>query len=209
MPADDLLPASPALNGRLQWFARQGNAESLASAEFWRPDEQLYASASTLERAELGSSDTFTLTSGTMLLAGGLLLIPGIQINGAAAWSSATAAVAPTAQWVALIDARDLTVLAKSADKTNEAWAANSEKDFVFTGGFTPTGGSLIPAYIGIVVVAGTPPSLRAKTLAATSPNLKTPQLSGTGPAGLTDPASCPNPVTLATGNGFFYAHLT
>ncbi len=206
--ATDLLPGSPALNGRLRWLSR--NAESLARDEYWRPAEQLYASGSTFDREIVLSSTVINLTSGTMMAPGGLVLVPGIRINGASFWSGATAAVTPANQWCCLIDARNNNVLATSVDRTTDAWGANSKQAFVFSGGYTPPEPDPIPAYLGIVMVAATPVNLRAQTLATTSMNSEPPYRTTVGPAGLTTPASLPaNPITLNVGNGLPYGHIT
>lgn len=206
MPATDLLPGSPALNGRLLWLGR--SAEALARDEYWRPAEQLYPSGSTLDRATLLSTTTINLASGTPLAPGGLVLVPGVRINGAAFFSGATAAVTPTNQWCALVDARTSIVLARSVDRTTDAWAANSKQTFTFSGGYTPPEGTPIPAYLVICMVAATPVNLRAMTLAVSSPNGEAPVRTGILAAGHTDPASLASPATINTGNGLPYAYL-
>lgn len=126
------------------------------------------------------------LVSGQLILSGGFVIPAGATVNTITVFSGSTAAVAPTNQWIALLD-QNLTVLRKSADKTSEAWPSLTYKTFTLS---SPLSVSVDTAvYASIVVVAGTPNSLRGcNTSGSISSAL--PRLSGSSTTGLTNPAS-------------------
>lgn len=135
-------------------------------------------------RLDIASGSTL-LTSGTLrVVAIGLIAGEVVTTIGTV---SADAASSPTNQWACLLD-RDLNVLAKSTDRTTEAWGATTYKGF--DGGtfpFTVTTSGLY--YLGLVVVATTPPTLRIATN-TTGLTAIAPITVGNSTTGLTNPAS-------------------
>lgn len=143
----------------------------------------------TMPRASAIQTPTNPLQSGTLILMGGehCVLPRGVAINTIKWVSSSTAAVSPTNQWACLVERDTLAVLAKTADKTTEAWGANAVKTFTFSSAYTPAADT--PVYIGLVVVASTIPTL-AGLSTPTHVTGDTPILGGRSTGSLTNPAS-------------------
>ena len=100
------------------------------------------------------------LTSGVIQQGGVIPVTKGVPIWRLMFCSGATAAGVPTNQWAALFDMGG-TQLAVTADKTTEAWAADTKKEFFFAAAYVPTfTGFVVP---GIMVKATTVPSLMVK----------------------------------------------
>lgn len=153
-------------------------------SERWAPTGSIADNAD-----RIGSTfvnNTGLLTSGRLQLAGGLVIPAGATVTNISFMSGTQAAATPTAQWFCLLD-QNRNVLAKTADATNTAWAANTVKTLALATPYTPT--SDMPVYAGIVVVAGTAPDLIGvignAVLAAVAP-----VLAGYSTTGLTNPAS-------------------
>jgi hypothetical protein len=154
----------------------------------------------------LVSPDNITLTSAQLFLAGGCVLPNRVQISSMTFVSGATAAVTPTNQWACLVDT-GLNVLAKSADRTTEAWGALAAKTFTLSSPYTPTVDT--PVYVGLVVVAATVNNLRGHANSGTIIGLS-PSLGGGSTTALTTPASLGATVTAPTaGNGVPYTYLS
>lgn len=151
----------------------------------WRPQGAL---GETIPFAGAGAN-TAGPASGTLLLAGGITLPAGQQTSGCRWISGTTPAGAPTRQWACLVRASDLAVLAKSADAGAAAWAATTLKSFAWTTPYAPVTDE--PVYVGLVVVATTPPSLRGQSGSlATAQQRGAPFPAASSTAALTDPAS-------------------
>lgn len=121
--------------------------------------------------------------------------------------SAGQAAVTPTNQWFCLVD-QSLNVLAKTADDTSTAWSTNAPKTLAISGGYTPT--TDLAVYLGIVVAAGTVPTLIAVGVSTTVGGL-TPMISATSTTGLTNPASLgatAGALTVLSG-GLAYAYVS
>jgi hypothetical protein len=131
----------------------------------------------------LSTNTTTTLTSGTMYCVG-VTLPGGVAINWAA-FAAVGAAVTPTHQWACLLD-QEARVLAVSTDLTNQAWAANTFKQFFFTSQYTPPGP--MPVWIGLVVVAGTVPTLAGVGTSVGAVSVYRPNPVGPGSTGQTVP---------------------
>lgn len=129
-------------------------------------------------------------TSGVLHLFGLVYLRAGVPITSIGTRTSTTLFTTPTAQWMCLVKQSDLSVLAKTQDKTNEAWAANTDKTFTITGGpYIPTADAL--AYVGLVAVhGGSDPTFWGSATGNAAINGISPIKAGTSTTGLTDPAS-------------------
>lgn len=125
------------------------------------------------------------LASGALRLVGGVVIPAGRAVNSITFVSNA-AAVSPTNQWFCLVD-QSLNVIAKTSDDTTTAWAASSAKTLNLTSTYTPS--SEIAVYCGIVVVAGTVPSLTGVSGSSVLNGLA-PAFTVTSTSGLTTPAS-------------------
>lgn len=123
--------------------------------------------------------------------------------------TGSVAAVNITNQWVCLIDAITLGVLAVSADQVAAApWAINSLITNDFTVPYRPL--TDMRAYIGIVQVnaVGSNNSWRGGPNIG-NPALLAPVLCGYSSVGLTNPASLPNPVAAPIGGFLLWAALS
>lgn len=155
----------------------------------WLPQSATAAAsiASTLPGGRVGDLQSGgVLVSGRLTLAGGIVLPANRTISQISFLSAGTAAVTPTNQWFCLVD-QSLNVLAKTADATTAAWGADALRSFSISGGYTPVVD--IPVYLGIVVVAGTVPTLRQVGITSLATG-KVPILAATADTGLTNPAS-------------------
>ena len=110
--------------------------------------------------------------------------------------SRTTALVAGTNQWFGLFSDA-LVPLRLTADDTSTAWAASTAKTLALTSPFVTTYSGLY--YLGVCVVAGTVPSLIGAQATTSLLAGIAPKPNGTSTTGLTDPASCPNPVAALT----------
>jgi hypothetical protein len=140
-------------------------------------------------------------------LAGGTVLPGGRAVTSVSVRSGTTALSAGTNQWFCLID-QSLNVLAKTVDDTSVAWAANAAKTLNLSSVYTPA--NTIAAYVGVVVVATTPPSLLRTGGGANGNTLdQTPKMGGTSTAGLTNPASLGATAGAISGGDPFYAYVS
>lgn len=128
-------------------------------------------------------------------------VFPGLLISKITFMSGATAANTPLNQWFNLCDAATRALLAITADDTTTPWGTSAAKTLTLASPYTiPAGVYSILA--GICVVATTCPSLvtsAGATGAATGFVAATPMIVGNSSTGLTNPASCPNPIAALT----------
>lgn len=184
VPSSKLVKTSIAVKG-----SRMGRG-------LWRPEG---TKAETVPRSLGELKNSAILTSGTLLLAGGLELPAGLEIKEVHFYSATTAATSPTNQWAVLLDS-SRKVLARSADKTTEAWAANSKKTFTLDSPYTTTEEAAF--YVGIVVVASTVPTLQAKESINSFPLNLAPVMGGNSNTGLTVPSGLAIGATASAING-------
>lgn len=143
------------------------------------------AIAETFSRAfSTYTANSAALTSGTMFMSA-IALSAGTTVSSATFTSATQAAVAPTNQWFALYTSA-LALVGQTADDTSTAWAANSAKTLSFATPLVTTYSGLY--YLGILVAAGTVPSLAGGTMLNVVQNI-VPKLSGTSTTTLTDTA--------------------
>lgn len=155
------------------------------------------AIAETMPRESCPANDlTSTLTSGRLSLFG-IDLAAGKEISQITFVSGGTALVTGSNQWFCLYD-RDLALLEVTDDDTSTAWAANSAKTLGLATAVRPAYDGL--HYVGICVVAATPPSLRGLLTGNAALLALTPSLCHTADTGLTNPASAPATAT-SSGN--------
>ena len=170
--------------------------------DLWLPTG---AKAETVPRWTAANSNIAVLTSGTLFCTA-VPLRAGTVITSARVSSGTQAAVTPTAQWCALVKVSDRSVLGKTTDLTSTAWAANANQTFTWAAPITVPETALY--YLGLVVVAGTTPSLRGFASGSVVVNLA-PVLAGQSTTGLTDPASLgATAAALTTSANLFYATL-
>lgn len=112
--------------------------------------------------------------------------------------SGTNAAGTPTNQWFGLFNnAASPAKLAVTVDDLTTAWAANSLKTLALSAPFTTTYSGL--HYLGVVVVATTPPdlaSIKQYAGVATGPFALAPKLAGASSTGQTTPAAAPATVS-------------
>lgn len=124
--------------------------------------------------------------------------------------SGTQAAVTPTNQWFSLysLSGTTLSKLAVTNDDTSTAWAANSAKTLSIASPYTITATGTY--YLGIMVAAGTVPSLQAATVSATVQALPpiVCGLDGTN-TGLTTPATAPATCSLTAVGVVLYAYAS
>jgi hypothetical protein len=119
--------------------------------------------------------------------------------------SGTTAAVTPTAQWFALYSSA-LALLRQTTDDTNTAWGANTVKTLNLSSTYLTTAAGLY--YLGVLVVAGTVPSLKGVSPSTATVIDLLPAICGTSDTGLTTTA--PNPAAAITGTGSLpYAYVS
>lgn len=136
------------------------------------------AVASNIDRRAAVANLTAT-TSGTLFVAGGLVLPAGQTVSTITAFSATTAGGTLTVQQFGLINAATGVVLARTADAADAAWAANTKKTLTLATPYTPTDD--LAVYVGIVIAASTVPTLRGATLGhAVISSGYTPTLCGT-----------------------------
>lgn len=170
------------------------------TAELWLPTG---AKAATMSRGR-SSGSSLTPTSGRLCLTG--LTVPRGTISSISFLSGGTPAATPTNQWFCLVD-QNLNVLAKTVDNTTTAWAANTVKTLALSALYEVV--TDMQVYVGIVVVAGTMPSLNATASSSITTGLA-PVFSGNSTTGLTNPASLGATAAAISGNSAIpYAYLS
>lgn len=138
------------------------------------------------------------LTSGTLRMVA-IPLLERMPIASIAV-TSVGAATTPTNQWFGLFDGNRV-ALRLTADDTTTAWAGNTTKTLALTSTYTvPTSGLY---YIGILVVAATPPTLAGSSSGNGSVPNRAPILGGnTTDTALTGPPALPFTAGVITGSG-------
>jgi hypothetical protein len=139
------------------------------------------------------------LTSGRLSMTA-ITLPRGAVISSIVVRSGTTAMVTPSNQWFALFDA-NRNLLRITADDGANAWSVSTDKQLALNSSY------IVPAtalyYIGVLVVAGTPPSLWGVGQSASLLGVS-PVLFGGADTGLTNPASCPAQATTISAQGSF-----
>lgn len=136
-----------------------------------------------------------TLTSGRIQVTA-IALVKGSVVTSISVLSRNVAADVPTNWWFGLFDnATTPAKLAVTADQTTTSFDAFVKKTLPLTSPFTVTYTGL--HYIGLCVVANTPPNI----LAVSTPGAEMgpPILHGYSTSGLTTPASCPSNIAAPT----------
>lgn len=152
------------------------------------------------------ASSALTLTSGTLQVAGGIVIPARRTVTSISLISGSTALSVGSNQWFCLIDT-SLNVLRKTADDTSTAWNANATKTLTLSSTYTPT--AAIEVYVGVVIVATTPPSL-LRSNAASGVLTALPYHGATSTTGLTNPASLGATAgALTGGSNPFYAYVS
>ena len=176
-------------------FARIGWGPTNAIAETW---------------SRTGSRHTNggILSTGRLTLAGGCIIPAGVRVSNITFVSGTTALSVGSNQWFCLVDQSN-NVLAKTADDTSTAWGAGTAKTLALSTAYTPS--STIAVYLGIVVVATTPPSLIiSESNSATGVASLTPLICANADTSLTNPASLGATATpTGVSGGVAYAYLT
>lgn len=121
----------------------------------------------------------------------------GVTVSSITFVSGSTGITTPTGQWFELRDS-SRNLLRKTVDDTTTAWAATTVKTLNLTAPFTTTYGGL--HYLGICVVAATPPALIGAQANATALGIA-PILNGNSNTGLTY-ATAPATADAITAQG-------
>lgn len=153
----------------------------------------------------LAGNTAISLTSGTLNLFRGLLLPAGRAVSSITFVSGATALATGTHQWFALYDL-SRNKLAVTVNDTSAAWGGLFPKTLALSAPYTPP--TDMEVYVGITVVATTPPSLSG---AGTTGGIRilTPIFGGSSTAGLTDPASAPATAGALTAGNIAYCYVS
>jgi hypothetical protein len=164
------------------------------------------AQAQTMSRAD-GALAVFPLSSGRQSFQ--LAWLPAGTYNSITFISSGNAAVSPTNQWFSIYNATTLAKVAVTNDDTTTAWAAQTAKTLTISGGVTITEGLY---YIGVMVAAGTPPSLYGYPAGNAVVHGIAPIMAGpdTVNTGLTTPATAPSTCATPSGSAnALYAYVS
>lgn len=180
-----------------------GSGRSTVKARYTNPVRAWMPSgavAATMSRMESGDNDiSGALTTGRLNLVGGAVIPAGRTVSAITFVSGTTAASAPTNCWFCLVDL-NRNVLAKTSDALTLAWGATATRTLLLSSAYTPTEDT--PVYIGIMVKATTPPSLRGLSrssswVTAVGP----PWPAAYADTGLTTPASLGATTAALTGD--------
>jgi hypothetical protein len=152
------------------------------------------------------------MVSGTLQLVA-IELLKGDPVNNITFVPGTTGATTPTHQWFALFDA-SRNKLKVTSDDTSTAWSAitasaSNKKTLAVAGGAytVPASGKY---YLGVVVVAATPPTLTGAPGSGGLISVEAPAIAGRADTGLTDPTSCPATAAAITTNaGVPYAYVS
>lgn len=163
------------------------------------------AVAQTLPRSGASISNAAGLVSGRLHLVA--VYLPEGETITSISWMSGTTPLGTGVnQWFGLFDSARVP-LRLTNDATNSAWAADTVKTLALSTPFETTYEGL--HYLGVTVVAVTPPSWRQVTSVTALTGLA-PALSGSSSTGLTNPASCPSPAGAMTATvGIPYAYAS
>lgn len=176
--------------------------DQLHAQGVWKRTGALYETVSRYTRME----SLAVLAQGRLQLFG-IDLPVGITVTSITFMSATTALSVGVNQWFGLFS-NAYVPLRLTADDTSTAWAADSEKTLALTSPFVTTYPGI--HYLGISVVATTRPSLAGWSMLPVTIATLAPVLGGNSSTGLTNPASCPNPVTTPTQNGgLVYAYVS
>ena len=176
---------------------------SLAAARLWMPTGAI---AETMPRMGI-RHEAQTIVTGRLHLAAGLILPAGVPVNSITFLSGGTALAGGSNQWFSLVDQAG-NVLAKTADDTSTAWAANAPKTLTLSAPYTPVATTAV--YAGIVVVASTMPNLVGVTQASTAAVQAAPKTAVFGTSsGLTNPASLGATTALNNHTWNLYAYVS
>lgn len=162
----------------------------------------------TYPRSLVIQTNNATLASGQLFLAA-IPLLNGSTISSITFVSGGTAAGTPTNQWFCLYD-KDLGRWAVTADDTSTAWAGNTAKTLNIGQTSATANGTLANAttfvvpysglwYVGIMVAATTPPTLRGKADNSALIHGIAPIIAGTSTGSLTTPSTAPAPAAAIT----------
>lgn len=157
---------------------------------YWGRRDLPHPSAATFDSVgpNSGAAVVGPNNTGTLYLAGGVVLLPGFTYNTVTFVSNSTALSVGVNQWFAVVRLGDRAVLGKTADDTSTAWGTFAAKTLTLSAPLTvlePT-----PVYLGAVVVATTAPNLTGQNPGGTPAMQGNPTLCGTSTASLTNPAS-------------------
>lgn len=174
----------------------------MATSAPWNWDAPTGALAQ--NRIRLVAANIAILTSAQLYL--NAIWLPACTATSITFVSGTQAAVTPANQWFGIFDT-SYVPLRLTADDTSTAWAANTAKTLNLSSPLAVTSAGLY--YVGIMVKAGTVPSLTGGSGTANPAVLGiAPVISGTSSGSLTNPASCPNPAAAPTNTGnscYFY----
>lgn len=170
-----------------------------SSLDLWAPT---VGKASNFE-VGLGSNAGAALTSGTLHLSAGLVIPAGMSVSTITFYTGTTAVGTPTNHWACLARLSDRVLVAVSADKADEAWAANTAKTFDFTAAYQPSQDTAL--WVGLMVAAGTPPTIFARDYNSVNASLPSralfPYRGGTSNTGQTTPLAVSTVASAVTSN--------
>lgn len=138
----------------------------------------------------------------------GIYLTAGTVVSSIGVSTATSPATGPTNQWFSLYSAA-LGRLAVTADDTTTAWAANTMKILTIAAPYTILTSGLY--YIGIMVAAGTPPTVWGATNRGSSILITAPAVCGQDATntGLTTPATAPlTAASLTAINSLAYCRV-
>lgn len=193
-------------NNAAHYLDGQGNWATVTATAF---NPSLYygttnSLGSTYDRGPIVPSNAIAALSTGRLSLYRIILAANTTITGISFLSGTTALSGGSNQWFGIFSL-GLVPLRLTNDDTSTAWAGNAFKSLNLSSTYViPTDGWY---YLGICVVATTVPTFRGVTSSST-PTTAAPPVGGTSSTGLTNPASCPNPVAAITAANLLYAEV-
>lgn len=172
-------------------YANSGGVTDTGLAHDFRSHSSSYSPTGTLRETFDRVRDMNNLTAQTSgrLYLYGLHFEAGDVVSNLIFHSATTAMGTPTNHWAGLFTSARV-ALALSADKLDEAWAANSDKTFALSAAQTISTSGL--HYVGLMVAAGTVPTLNGVLASNAAVNGVPPILAAFADSGLTSPPALP-----------------
>lgn len=152
---------------------------------------------------------SIVLTSGTLLVTGGITVPANRWITSVTFLTGSTLATSPTHWWFTIMNAGRVTQRS-TADQTSTAWAANTAKTVNLTSPWAPTVDTAV--YVGIMVVASPMPTLAGAVAlenAAVANLLAVPYCGASSTAQTTAPADGTTMTAVTAGVDVPYCHLS
>lgn len=167
-------------------IASEAQVEASVAGAFY-PSRYLKPAAAlfeTLPRDHIVPTSLTASVSGTLRMTA-IALPAGVTVSSISFSTGSTGVTAPTNQWYGIFD-DTRTLLGVTADGTNEAWNSVTVRTRSLVTPYVTTRTGLY--YLGILVVASTPPTLWGVNFTINALQLPAPILGGNSTTGMTTP---------------------